>query len=166
MEESQLCLNPQPIQGKCKKKHVCIDAWRAGSQEVRSCRLGQIRMVPLPETWENVIPAISRRSVKKHWLHCGGGCWFKPTTGIKQQLPPQSQAHVHALRGALAELWLQVFCCRWGVNIWQPGYGVTVKAAVDCELLWCVPFCPSPLFQITAVRCKNQLYSTSTFGTL
>lgn len=41
------------------------------SDEVTSCRLGQIRMVPLPETWENIIPAISRRSVRKHQLHCG-----------------------------------------------------------------------------------------------
>lgn len=32
-----------------------------------------------------------------------------------------------------------------GLNFLKTGLGLTVKAAVDSEVLWCVPFCLSPL---------------------
>lgn len=79
------------------------------NDEVTSCRLGQIRMVPFLETWENVIPAISRRSVKK----APASLWWRVLVQThhcnKTAALPQSQAKVHVLRGALVDCGCRCF---------------------------------------------------------
>lgn len=127
-EESQLCLKPQPIQGKRKKKNVyrCSRGSRA-SDEATSCRLGQIRTVALPKTRGNVIPAISRRSVKKRRLHCGGGCWFKPATVIKQQqLSPTAGRRARAA-------WSTCSAVAAGVLMWLRCEYLKAWIWFDCE---------------------------------
>lgn len=136
------------------------------SGEVTSCRLGQIRMLPLPETRGNVIPAISRRSEKKHQLHGGGGCWFKPTTPIKQQFSHNARPactccvqHWASCGGRcfdVGEVW--IFDRLAMVWLWRLLW--TVRFFGVC-LSVCHPCSKSPLLDA-----KSALYSTSTFWTL
>lgn len=150
-----------------------IDARKGllASDEVTSNRLGRISMVPLPETWENIIPVISERWVKTRRLPCGGGCWFKPSNVINRRLP---QNNADGQLGKLRCLRVEAPFSR-GCRCFDVG-GVWICSRLDMvwlwRLLWTVRFFGVCLFvchpcsDSPPLDANSALYSTSTFWTL